>query len=381
VNSVQLSWKYDFNDVFHNQQSRDDYFSSLPYTSVFSSWEWLSTSADHLAESNRQLQLFVAHRGSQLVALLPFSLGKEAIYGVPAKILRLLCDPLADQFPLPSRDIDALSLMLDSLASNCGDWDAVIFNEIPEGPAGDVHLQQWAGQSGARFHRSHCSRAPVLNLKGKSLETIQNSYSRSLRTRLKRSRKKLSNAGLLQVEHFLPEPHQTEELLKQVKAVEDSSWKGVEGVGIFSTQQRDSFFRDLAQRLAKKHFLDIRLMWLNGQLISYRFGYRFQNSYFDYNLAYLPEFKKLSPGRILLDEIINKSVADGLDSVDASHGGLEKANLLSDWPTSSRDHFQWWIFSNSLRGVLLHELICRAKPLARRILCKKSASEIQDRWK
>jgi CelD/BcsL family acetyltransferase involved in cellulose biosynthesis len=189
----------------------------------------------------------------------------------------------------------------------------------------------------------------------------------SLRTRLRRARKRLAEAGTASYERIRPGPEQVPALLATIQAVEEASWKGRRGVGIFSTESNRRFFAALAERLASRSQLEIWLMRLDGQVISYRFAFLLENTFYDYNLAFLPEFDRLSPGRVLLDEIVAACARDGLAAVDASRASLRSGHILRDWTDEYVDHHQLWIFNRGIRAHLLRGVRFGLKPIVKRL--------------
>ena len=127
-----------------------------------------------------------------------------------------------------------------------------------------------------------------------------------------------------------PGPDELAGILPRLGAVEARSWKGRHGVGIFAPEDRWRFLVDVSHHLAARRWLDIATLSLDGRIIAYRYGFRYRARFLDYNLAHDPDYAQLSPGRVLLDEIIRDSHRLGLEAVDASRGALDPPHLLAD---------------------------------------------------
>ena len=148
--------------------------------------------------------------------------------------------------------------------------------------------------------------------------------------------------------------------------VENASWKGHGGKGIFSGAGL-ALFTEVARRFADRGWLDIGLLRVDGRVVSYRFGFRQRGVFYDYNLAYHPEFAAGAPGRVLLAEMIASSRAQGLRCFDASRSGLGDTHLLADWCDERIDHHELWLFNDNLRGYLLQAARQRLRPLVNRL--------------
>lgn len=329
-----------------------------PWFHIFCSREWIESAALHLVPKGRKLLFLALWRGDKLAGWAAFTHGFERLQWIPTRTLRLLGYPLADKgcLGLPPDDSDLADALGQALRSCPLRWDTVILNEIPQSYRESGLLAVLAHAARGTSYERHCSRAPRLDIKGRDPISLTASYTSTLRTRLRRSRKKLAAAGRVSLDRRLATADDVTELLPLLKEIEDESWKGTDGVGIFSTTERYAFFQALSRVLAQRGWLDIALLKLNGQAISYRYGFRLHGTFFDYNLAYRPQFHHLSPGRILLDDIVRTSAELHLTAVDACRGSLKTAHLLGEWTDAYRDHFDWWIFRPTPIGIVLNLL-------------------------
>lgn len=358
-------WHKDFNQVFSTQDERMEYFKHITCPHPFASWEWMEVYAGYAVKNQSQLRLLSIYRDKELIALIPFQLRTEMQLGMRLRTLRLLGDPLADLYSFPRCDAPFMHTLLNALYSKPPIWDVVILSELTPDAYGDSLLRQCIDESARPWHRRHASRSPILNVPRQTEHPP--TYSKSLGTRLKRARAKLANAGQAHFRQISPRPHEVDRHMYIIKSIEDASWKGRSSQGICSTTVKYTFFRELAYRFAQNGWLDIWYLELNNQVISYRFGFRHNKVFYDYNLAYLPEFAHLSPGRVLLDEIILRAPQHQLERIDASRGSLHDPHLLTDWSKQYRDHFRWWLFMPTLSGKTLALMLNTIRPIARRI--------------
>jgi CelD/BcsL family acetyltransferase involved in cellulose biosynthesis len=343
--------------------------ASVPGTTFFNTWEWLSCAASALPPG-RSLHVLAIRENGTLVACVPLTWGSERLHGVPVRSVRLLGDPLADRVGLlvAGEDDDRRRrFVLDAIVEFPKPWDVILLSELVEDPGLRALVRGWAHERGIGVHWRHCARSPVLALGQADVRALRASYPKTLTTRLRRSRKRLEAAGKVEFERRLPGPGDVERVLDAFKAIEDASWKGEREVGIFSTAGRYRFFRALSEAIARRGWLDVGMLSLDGRLISYRYGFRFQGVYLDYNLAYAPEFARLSPGRILLDEMITSSLELGLAAVDASRGAVGDGHQLQEWTDRYVDHYQLWVLAGSARGRLLLALRQGLRPALQRV--------------
>ncbi len=337
-----------------------------PDASIFQTPEWVETWWQHLGRG--RARTLTIRRQGRLVALLPLCLSRESVRGLPVRVLACIGEPEADRLGVLSDpgDAEALDVAVEVLAAAADFADMVRLYEVATDSRAAAALERLRQRRPGRVAHRLCSRAPVFGLGG-PWEAIEAGYSRALRTRLRRARTRQAKAGGLEFRRWQPEPAQVPELLARLSKVEAKSWKGRLGVGIFSTPERTRFYADLSLKFARRGWLDVAVLERDGDVVAYRYGFRFRGLFLDYNLAHRAADENLSPGRVLLDEVVRDSHRLGLAGVDASRGSLDREHLLADWASTSRWHARWLLFGPTLRGRLLAFGETRARPALRRL--------------
>ena len=345
---------------------------TLPHATLYNSLPWCQSAAELLL-GPRTLQVLTVltapdhgadKPGASLAAWLPLTAGRERIHGLPVRTLRLLGHPFNDRVALPAQPDDSalVSVVIDALLDCPRRWDLLVISELH----GVEERHQWTAalalRPDLRAEWRACASTPVLDL---APGAVPPQRLQSASARAARSRRKLAAAGRLGFERLLPTPAEVPALIALCKVIEDASWKGQCGLGIFSTTTGQRFFLAVGQRLAARGWLDIGLLTLDGQPVSYRFGFRHRGSYLDFNLAFDPVHAALAPGRVLLDEMIASSRQQGLAAVDASRSSRSEPHLIADWTDQRIEHHELWLFRPTLRGRLLAWLRGRLLPRLR----------------
>lgn len=332
--------------------------------SVFQTLEWIEPWWRWVGGG--RLRLLTIRRLGRLVAAAPLVEKLEVHAGLRARMLVFAGEPLADRMGVlhDPADPGALRAVVTEILKAARRVDVVRLAEIEEGSPSELALQEAIAASSMRATQRRCSVAPVRTLEG-PLEAIEAAYSRSLKLRLRRARAKHRGAGGLDFRRWTPRVEDVPALIEEFARVENLSWKGAEGVGIFSTPQRRKFFEEVSSRLAARGWLDVATLRLGARLAAYRFGFRFRGAFLDYNLAHDPALDALSPGRVLLDEIVRDSHALGLRAVDASRGRLDHPHMLGEWSASRRFQRRWLLYGDSWRAASLFMLESRVRPAGR----------------
>lgn len=371
--TVQISWRHGLAEL---DALKDDYrhlLAGASDTTLFNGWSWIRAAAIHNVLPGREVRTLTVHRGRELVACLPMTWGREFIWGLPARTLRPLGYPLSDRIGIPvlSHETGALKLLLEALLNQGpSQADVAILSELPA-TAGYRKLFQEPSLRTQSFVRL-CSRSPVVSICDDARSG--RAFSNGLRSRLERSRRKLRSTGSVTFERLRPLPEDVPELIEVIASIEDRSWKGAAETGIFSTPDRRAFFEDVARALAAEGRLEIALLRLNGEVVSYRFGFFVDGSFLDYNFAYPEELASLSVGRVLLGEAIDTAHEAGIRTFDASRGSLVRPNILHDWTDASIEHDEVWLFSRGIWGNFLRLAIGKGKPAAKRLMKRTEAA-------
>ncbi len=340
---------------------------------LFNDWPWLSVWVKHcLAE--QQLHLVVRDADDSLVGYVALQMNREHLHGVPARIARFIQYPWGDRVAilLDRQHLEAWPVLLEHLRQLSGErWDCMIWNEWFDTQELRQQAHEYAHNTGFVFYSRLTSQCPVLELGDTTEEQMVASYSSKLRSDLKRRKKKLAKLGGV-IEHLRPDQTQVDGLVEKMKFTEAQSWKGDEGVGIFNDRQGADFFTEVSRALAANDQLDLALIWIDGELASYKYGFFFRDTFLDYSIGYLPQYGKLGLGRILLDELVLAGIREGYRAVDASRVGAVSKHLLFERTDKTVEHHRAYWFANGVKGRVLQVLVIFAKPFMK---------ELRDRYR
>ncbi len=340
-----------------------------PAASIFQTPEWVSSWWKHFGTG--RLSFLTVYHDRRLTCLAPFVAGNERRFGVTLHTLALAGEPLADRLGLlfdPA--FDGVRVAARAIVAKSRGFDITRIAELTMHGPEEAALLDEARHARVAVTSRVWSRSPVLRL-DRPWDEIEREYPRALRTRLSRARSKQKQAGGWIFRRWQPGPGELGPLLAELGALEERSWKGESGVGIFSTLKSRDFVRDVSEKFTRRGWLDVATLSANGALVAYRYGFRFRGVFLDYNLAHDPGYARMAPGRVLLDEIIRDSHRMGLAAVDASRGRIDPPHLLADWTAESRLHSLLLLFGPSLRGRTMSSVEQSLKPLARRLLRRR----------
>lgn len=346
-----MDYRFQWLDSLDSEQFPEDAYIGLcsrtPQLSPFNHLGWLRAAERTLAP-HQQLQVLLAWDGAQLVLCLPLLVCKERKLGLRWTVLRHLGYPLADRIALLCRlDDDGLRAARRQIHARLP-HALLQLNEVEDSAEQQRLFRLWAGASSTHEQRP-CCHVPVHRISPADLQEP----SGDVRYKLRRARKRCGALGA-QVRRVVPDAASIDGLLTTLAEVEHRSWKGDEGVGIFSGDARHRWIRQGFSALAGAGLVRVVMLELDGRCLSYRLGLLHDGRLYDYNLAFLPEHAELGIGRLLLDEWIRWGLEEGWQWIDASRVSFSgSGHQLHERMTEFVEQQRWSFYSRRPDGLVL----------------------------
>lgn len=329
-----------------------EFIASQSAATPFDTWPWLNAANDALASDDK---LFVVARSGagRVLGWLALRRSTESLFGVKLPVYRMITYPQSDRHALQvaGNKQDVLEQLVRAVVSEGKRWSALILDEMFADDEASEPLPGW--------HIKSIRETPVF-----LFEDILSDQKPLIGKRGRRARNKLDKLNP-DIRVWKPDVSEVATLLAALRDVESDSWKGREGVGIFSTQERHDFFVSVAESSAAAGELMVATIAIDGELASYRFGFLRNGIFYDYNFAYRDQFSNLSLGRVLLDEVVVFAHREGLRGVDGSRVGVGYENLLRERSEKTITHSRLMYFARSSGGFLLRVKFLWLKPLVK----------------
>ncbi len=346
-----MDYRFQWLDSLDTEQFPEDAYLGLcsrtPHLSPFNHLGWLRA-AERVLPPHQQLQILLAWDGPQLALCLPLLVCRERKLGLRWTVLRHLGYPLADRIGLLC-DLDDNGLRAARKQIHARLPHALLqLNEVENSDEHVRLFRQWSDASSTHEQRPSC-HVPVHWISAADeLEP-----SGDVRYKLRRARKRCAALGAV-VRRVVPNAASIGALLDTLADVEQRSWKGEEGVGIFSGNVRQEWIRQGFGALADAGLVRVVLLELDGRCLSYRLGLLHHGRLYDYNLAFLPEHAELGIGRLLLDEWIRWGHEEGWRWIDASRVSFSgSGHQLHERMTGFVEQQRWSFYSRRPDGLIL----------------------------
>ena len=265
------------------------------------------------------LACVTARRDGQLVGVLPFGRRRSGFRNLFMSIDAPFAsgDYLA---PIVREEFvdDVLPLMLRALRTHLGQRTVLWWPNVPCEARGYAALRRYLDTEGMQHFEEH-EVAPRLRIEGRSYAELEASWSKSLRTDVRRQTKRLEALGNLE----LHEPSTREEALATLEEffeVHDEKWRSQGFPGLFETEAQRRLYREIVGGTwgGQLYFTTLRL---DGRNISFGIAFRAGGWVQWYRPSYRAELENYSPGKVHVAMVIRDAVEAGMTGMDFLLGG------------------------------------------------------------
>jgi CelD/BcsL family acetyltransferase involved in cellulose biosynthesis len=135
-------------------------------------------------------------------------------------------------------------------------------------------------------------------------------------------------------------------------------WKKKGASSSFSSLQYNAFHQAVAHDFARKGWLHLSCLELNGEIVGMFYDYRYQGKIYYYQAGFDPDFSRYSPGLALRAYVIKRAIEEGLEEVDLLKGAYDFKYL---WTPEDRSTTTLAVGRGTLGG-RLHFLEAFEKP-------------------
>lgn len=332
---------------------------------VFGNFAWAMLWWKFLSGSHDRLRVIRIIKDEKIIGLAPMFLTTAKWGPLNARVIAQAGFATGEYVDLLLPDPDCAHVLLERLL-DFDDWDVCSLNRLPNVSSTLPKIKTAAKKLGLWVLAEPEQACPFLELKDGYEPFMGKRFSSKFRSRIRRMTRHLQKMGEHRFE-IIRDPASVDAVFEKIINLEKISWKGREGKGLFTDPAKQKFFYEIAMTLAHSKCCAIHLQWLDNRLLSYHFGFIAQNQYYDYSLAFDPEFGKYSPGLLSLADLLNQCFDAGLSRLDFLRGA---ENYKALWTNTASQNINLHVFSGNFRSkAMATGLSCRlaARMAKRRI--------------
>lgn len=295
---------------------------------IFLTWEWCKAWWGAYG-GGRTLFVLAAREGNELVGLAPFYVDTSQHWYGKWNCLRIIGGGSGDSdyldcFSKPGFERQALASFLEFLESADDYWDWIQIESVPQGSPCLAALGELTVGRGWSFSSEDIPTATL------ELPQKWELYLQQLRPRV---RTKIRSALTLleRIDVTPTECGTVEEIdgwLAQLFDLHTRRWRKRNGPGVFRSQPRRLFYREVSRSALQKGWLAFhRLSW-GERPLALQYGFRYHKHFYVLQEGYDPAFEKLRPGIALRGWVMRDEIEQGSAEYDFLAG---TARHKLDW--------------------------------------------------
>jgi CelD/BcsL family acetyltransferase involved in cellulose biosynthesis len=311
---------------------------AFPYSTTFSTWEWLASWWRAYARNDKLLVLALRNSSCSLIGLAPFGLNVQRVAGTKLRSLRLMGDGTndSDNLDMPVRtgyEAEFSRTLLDWLQQHAREWDICQLRTLPaHSPMGNQLLNDLKGRGWKAF----VSRQPqsVVELP-ESWEAYLKGLSSKERGKIGLRARRLEKKFKVRIRKCMEEA-ELNSALEALFELHGKQWRLRGFPGSFQMPERRQFYRELAPLLLSRQRLEFWLLEIDGRIVAAQFGFRHGDTVFSLQEGYDPEHSSDSVGYVLRSQVLKNLVGRGIRKYDFL-GGAGESKLR--WGAQMRGYF------------------------------------------
>jgi CelD/BcsL family acetyltransferase involved in cellulose biosynthesis len=216
-----------------------------------------------------------------------------------------------------------------------------------------------AERAGYRVLVRPLARSPLVRI-ATDWDTYERSLSGNLRRDVGRCRRRLGELGRSDLD-----VHEDTGGLAEAFAIEHSGWKARAGSAIASQPETESFYTEIASWAAENGWLRLIFLRLDGRAIAFHLALEHRGAYFPLKGGFDPEFRALSPGKLIIHATLERAFTVGLERYEFL-GAFDAYKRR--WATDAYDRLRFQAFSSGPSGRVRRAAFVYGRPLAKRAL-------------
>ena len=213
----------------------------------------------------------------------------------------------------------AVEALLEWLARGDQDWKAVIFRHLcPESPVGRLLLEKLDSHDYSSTRYPTFKRAILEGVD--TFDDYLSSLSSKRRKSLRRYRRKLGDAGKVEIECKINDEVGSD-FADRFATMEEKTWKGAESTALANSESAYAFLKSLTDNFAARRAFYSCDFKLNGQSIAMSHNLLGSETMFAFKISFDEEYRQFSPGILLATEIVRCLLDDGIKKADGGNAG------------------------------------------------------------
>ena len=199
---------------------------------------------------------------------------------------------------------------------NLPKFDVLHINKIPESVL-DASLMPLQGVRCVLFNYAYAAEIPS------SWEEFQKGLRSRIKSDSRRQRKRLAEKGVLYFEDLDPESEKSKMVMETFFKQKRSRFQDTGVLDKLSMTSYRRFYSDMPRDMGEGARVTFSVLWMNEKILATHWGAVDHKRFYYLMPTFAPEWKSYSPGRLLLEHLLQWSIEQKLKIFDFTVGGEE----------------------------------------------------------
>jgi len=326
-----------------------------------STFDFLATWYRHYAGEYGGTPLIgLAWRGPDLVGVAPLTIRRGRVGRIPVTRIDFAPnDSIAGEFLVEDDQPDVVAALIDSLVHTRTKFDVICLNGFDPASHQLPALRNAAARNRLAVEMEDHACA-VVDLRD-GYETYRAGLSSHYRRNLNQKGRKIAAAGFtVQGVQQTQGLETLEACIPRMIRINEASYK-LQGQPL--ADSHCGFLAEVVQRFGARGMLSLPILSIGGKDAAFILGVVERGCFYDITLAYDESFANLSPGALLMQQVLQHLAGAGVHTV-VSHGAHE---YKRHWSTALVPQKRIFLFAPGLRGAATRFVRFGLQPLWRRL--------------
>lgn len=315
----------------------------------FQQFEWVKCWWDNFSTNRMRLFIVLATKNNEIIGIAPLTCKGNAFSKVNTlKFIGSGCFDYFDFIIKKGEEGDFINSLISYLDNEFKHYELQLKNIFQTSATLKI-INERKNNNGFNFSVYPEIVVPYIELpETKQLFYLQT--KRLLRVDVARRERRLNESGEVKFK-YCENLKDAKETLEDFFHLHIKKWESAKGYSVYKFKIKREFLRNLVKRLFDKEILNIYYLSLGEKKLAICIGFKKNRRFIYYSTAYDPEFAKFSPGKLLVNKLINYLIENRYKEFDF---GIGEEYYKTEWPYKIRQLSNIYIFPNkrSLLNIL-----------------------------
>jgi CelD/BcsL family acetyltransferase involved in cellulose biosynthesis len=309
---MHIEYVADISDIPLSNEAWNRLVTQNETNTLFLTHEWFTSWYKTFADKN-DLCLLVVYEDKKPIGFAPLVTSK---HDNKQRTIYLAGYSNADylDFVTPTDKKASISLILNYLVEKFDDWNSILLHNIPCESSTTSHLVEACKQLKLPYLQSNTTNCPYLQIEGqhREINKLINKY------RNKRPLNYFRRQGELHYRLLTEEDMNRH--LPLFFSQHIKRWHNTPSPSLFNDPLNQQLYKNLAEQLHNTDWLHFSVVELDGEPISYHYGFDYGSKYYWYKPSFNIDYSSHSPGILLIRYLIQSALSHQRKELDFTIG-------------------------------------------------------------